>query len=73
MTLDAEVIAGVEALQRQRPMSMSDAVNALAKSGLVVQSRPRRQFVQTTADLGSGLDVTRVPEALELLDGVWHT
>jgi hypothetical protein len=52
-------------------VGLSQAVNALIRTGLA--ARPRRQrFRQPTADLGLRLDVTNVAEALELIDGPGH-
>jgi Arc/MetJ family transcription regulator len=71
VNLDDDVAAAVERLRHERHVGLSQAVNALIRTGLA--ARPRRQrFRQPTADLGLRLDVTNVAEALELIDGPGH-
>ena len=71
MNLDDDVAAAVERLRRERHLGVSEALNQLARAGLVRKARPP-QFVQRTADVGLMVDVTDVADALELLDGVEH-
>jgi hypothetical protein len=68
VTLADDVAAAVERLRRERSLGVSDAVNELIRNGLVRDRRPQR-FVQTTHDLGAGVEYTNVAEAIETLDG----
>jgi hypothetical protein len=68
VTLDDDVAVAVERLRRERSVGLSEAVNELIRAGLRVKT-PSRSFRQRTADLGLGVDVTNVAEALELLEG----
>ncbi len=67
--LDDDVAAAAEQLRRERHISLSQAVNELARAG--TQARPApRPFRQRTADLGKPLiDLSNVAEALEQLEG----
>ena len=49
-------------------MGISEAVNDLLRSGLNTNDSAR-PFRQTAHDLGSGVDVSNVAEAIETLDG----
>ena len=71
MNLDDDVAAAVERLRRERRMGVSEALNHLARAGLITRP-PRGRFVQKTAVLGLRVDVTDVAEALEQLDGLDH-
>lgn len=66
--LDDDVAAAAEQLRRERNIGLGEAVNELARAGLDRASGQRAPFRQRTARLGSGIDVTNVAEALELLD-----
>lgn len=68
VNLDDDVAAAVARLRRERRMGVSEAVNHLARTGLTKRA-PRERFVQRTFDLGVGIDVTDIAEALEQLDG----
>lgn len=69
ITLSDDVAAAVEKVRRERGLGLSEAVNDLVRSGLTVDQRTARPFRQQTHDLGDGVDVSNVAEALELLDG----
>ena len=71
ITLDADVAAALEQLRRAEGRGMSEVVNDLVRAGLSTPA-PRRVFVQQTADLGPGIDITNVAEALEQLEGPAH-
>ncbi|MBO0839578.1 MAG: CopG family transcriptional regulator [Sciscionella sp.] len=69
--LDDDVAAAVEKLRKERNISLSEAVNELARAGLPRQRGPRKPFVQQTHDLGEMLvDVTCTGEVLEYLDSL---
>ncbi|MCL2483014.1 MAG: ribbon-helix-helix domain-containing protein [Propionibacteriaceae bacterium] len=71
--LDPDIKAEVERLQQAHHISLSDAINSLARNGLERRPDPPATFVQRTVDLGLRVDVSNVAEALDLLDGVDHT
>lgn len=65
--LDDDVAARVEQLRRQRHLTLSEAVNELARAGL--RARPqRRQYRQRTRPMKMRIDVSNVAEALDQLD-----
>lgn len=66
-TLDPDVAAEVERLRRQEGIGISDAVNRLARQGLL--RRPAAApYVHTTAPVGIRVDVDDVGAVLDLLD-----
>ena len=65
--LDPEIAAAADRLRRERHISLSEAVNELARAGLRHTDEPRA-FVQRTANVGLRVDVTNVADALELLE-----
>jgi hypothetical protein len=72
ISLDDDVQAAVDQLRRAEGIGMSEAVNRLARGGLVRADRGRSKptrFVQQTARLGVRLDVTSIADAIEQLDG----
>jgi len=68
ITLADDVAAAVEKLRRERGVGISEAVNDLVRSGLNAGDSAR-PFRQKSHDLGSGVDVSNVAEAIETLDG----
>lgn len=68
LNLADDVVAAVEEVRRERSVGLSEAVNDLVRAGLARQPRAAR-FRQTTHDLGPGIDVTNVADAIETLDG----
>lgn len=67
INLDPDVAAAADQLRRRRHIGLSEAVNELARAGLMArQDRP--PFRQRTQDLGLSMDVSNVAEALEYLD-----
>ena len=68
VTLDDDVAAAVERLRRERGLGLSEALNELARRGMTAKAA-RPAFRQRSADLGVGLDVRNVAEALEQLEG----
>lgn len=71
ITLDTDVAAALDQLRRAEGRGMSEVVNDLVRAGLSAPAS-RRVFVQKTADLGPGIDITNVAEALEQLEGPSH-
>jgi Arc/MetJ family transcription regulator len=67
VNLDPDVAAAVERLRRDRSMSLSEAVNELARAGLR-ERRGTREFRQRSQQIGLRRDVSDVPEALEQLE-----
>ena len=68
LTLADDVAAAVEQLRRERSIGMSEAVNELVRAGLTKQEKAA-PFRQKAHDLGSGIDVDNVADAIETLDG----
>lgn len=68
ITLADDVAAAVERLRRERGIGISEAVNDLVRSGLTA-NQAARPFRQRVHDLGSGVDITNIGEAIETLDG----
>jgi len=68
ITLADDVAAAVEKLRRERGVGISEAVNDLVRSGLTA-SQSKRRFRQKAHNLGSGIDITNIGEAIETLDG----
>jgi len=69
VNLSDDVAAGVEKLRREHGVGLSEALNELARAGLVTAKQPVREFRQKSHDLGSGIDFSNVGEAIETLDG----
>lgn len=70
VNLADDVAAELERLQRERSIGVSEALNELARAGMVSRGEPRPRFAQRTHDFGHGtVDVTNVAEALEQLEG----
>jgi hypothetical protein len=69
LTLADDVAAAVERLRRERSIGMSEAVNELVRAGLACGEPQAKPFRQKTYDLGLGVDVTNVAEAIETVDG----
>lgn len=69
--LEPDVLAAIEALQQERHLGRSEAVNELVRAGATA-SRPRDPFVQRTTPIGVRVDVSNVAEALEALEGPTH-
>jgi hypothetical protein len=68
VNLADDVSAGLERLRRERGVGLSEAVNDLVRAGLMAK-RPAPAFRQETHDLGIGIDVSNIGEAIETLDG----
>lgn len=68
ITLADDVAAAVQHHRRESSIGLSEAVNELIRKGLVVEGTQER-FEQRTHDLGDGIDVTNIAEAIETLDG----
>ena len=66
--LDDDVATAAQRLSQARRMSMSQAVNELAREGMRV-NKVRRPFTQETAQMGmEQIDISCVAEALEMID-----
>lgn len=67
ITVAPDVAAEMERLRREEGLGPSEALNTLARRGMVSAS-PRRRYVHRSHDLGLRVDVTDVAAALELID-----
>ena len=70
--LDPDVAAAADQLRASRSVSLSEAVNTLARLGMERAATSSSHFVQRTMPIGIRVDISNVAEALELLDGVEH-
>jgi hypothetical protein len=68
ITLADDVAAAVQRHRQEASVGLSEAVNELIRKGLVREGR-NEPFEQRTHDLGAGIDVSNVAEAVETLDG----
>jgi hypothetical protein len=68
VTFADDVAAAVEQRRRERGVGLSEAVNDLVRAGLTTE-RSSKPFRQKAHDLGAGVDVSNIGEALETLDG----
>ncbi len=71
VALDDDVVAAVDRVRRERGLGLSEALNELARRGMAARSA-HSTFRQPTADLGVGIDVRNVAEALEQAEGPGH-
>ncbi len=69
VTLADDVAAELDRLRRERSIGVSEALNELARAGMVPSKEPRKKFVQRTYPVGLKIDVTNIGEVLELLEG----
>lgn len=70
--LDDDVAAAAERLARERHISMSDAINDLARAGTAIKPE-RKPFKQRSEPMGEPLiDISNIAEALEVLDGPFY-
>ena len=65
VTLDDDVAAAVDRLRREGGLGLSEALNQIARAGLVVESRPTQPVRLETRSMRLGIDVSNVAEALE--------
>jgi hypothetical protein len=68
VNLADDVAAAVEQRRRERAIGTSEAVNELVRAGLAKQDSPV-PFRQKDHDLGRGIDVRNIADAIETLDG----
>lgn len=70
VTLTDDVTAEIERMKHEQGIGVSEALNELARAGMIRKKEPRKKFVQQTHNLGKTLiDYTNVAEALELAEG----
>lgn len=65
VTLDDDVAAGVEQLRRERGVGLSEALNQIARAGLMREARSARPVRLETRSMRLRLDVSNVAEALD--------
>lgn len=72
VTLEKDVAAAVNQLRRNEGIGVSEAVNRIARAGLVVKPA-RKPFRQRAARMGPfEIDLSNVAEALEVVEGPTH-
>jgi hypothetical protein len=67
ISLDPDVEAEVERLRREQGLGLSEAVNSLARRGMVPMRRAK-PYTMNPRPLGLKIDVTNVAEVLDMLD-----
>lgn len=67
ISLDPDIEAEVERLRRQQGLGLSEAVNSLARRGMVPTKRDQ-SYEMKPRPLGFKIDVTNVAEVLAMLD-----
>lgn len=67
VTIDPDIEAELERLRRDEGLGLSEALNTLARRGLVAAPRAK-PFRQRTTKLGLRVDVTDIGEVLDMLD-----
>jgi hypothetical protein len=73
VTLADDVAVAVERMRQERSLGLSEALNELARAGMVRKKEPHKKFVQRTHNLGrTYIDVTNVAQAIELAEGPEH-
>jgi len=65
--LDDDVAAEVERLRRREGIGISEAVNRLARAGMI-RPKHRTPYRHRSTDLGLRIDVTDIGAVLDLLD-----
>jgi len=72
VTLEKDVAAAVDRLRREEGIGVSEAVNRIARAGLIAKPT-RTPFRQRAAKMGPfEIDVSNVAEALEVVEGPSH-
>ena len=71
ISLDPDVEAEVERLRRQQGLGLSEAVNSLARRGMVPVKRDER-YAMNPRPLGFKIDVANVADVLDMLDESPH-
>lgn len=67
VSLDDDVAAAVQRLRRDRGLGLSEAINQLARQGLLGGSE-QPGYEHRTVDVGITVDVTDVGAVLDVLD-----
>lgn len=69
VSLDDDVAAAVEQLRRKTGVGLSEALNQLARRGLV-PSEPAGEVRVATGSIGVRVDISNVAEALEAAEAL---
>ncbi|MBC5799285.1 MAG: ribbon-helix-helix protein, CopG family [Candidatus Eremiobacteraeota bacterium] len=77
ITLDSDVAARLERAARERGISFKEAVNSALRRGFEAElhREERRPFELRDFDTGAtlaGIDVDRVDELLDVIEGPWR-
>lgn len=67
IALDPDIAAEVERLRRQQGLGLSEAVNSLARRGMI-PAKKQEPYAMNPRPLGFKIDVTNVAEVLEMLE-----
>ena len=70
VNLADDVTAELDRMRHERSIGVSEALNELARAGMIRKKEPRKKFVQRTHSMGKEkIDLTNIGKALELLEG----
>jgi hypothetical protein len=67
LKLDDDVVAAADKLRRDEGIGLSEAVNRLARAGMMKPVR-RTRYRHRTSQIGLRVDVSNIGTVLELLD-----
>ena len=67
IALDPDIEAEVERLRREEGLGLSEAVNVLARRGLV-RTKQAHPYAMAPRPMGANIDVDNIGEVLGLLD-----
>ena len=67
INLDPDIERAVERLRTESRVGLSEAVNQLARRGLLIKPK-RRRFEQRSSELGITVDLSNLAEALEVIE-----
>lgn len=67
ISLDPDIEAAVERLRRKDGLGLSEAVNALARRGMVPDA-PQEPYVFVPRPLTALIDLTNIAEVLEMIE-----
>ncbi len=68
VNMDDDVAAEIARLRREEGLGLSEALNLLARRGLMAGRTSTPRFRQRSVDLGARVDVTNIGDVLDLLD-----
>lgn len=68
VTLEADVAAEIERMRREHGLGPSEALNRLARLGMVRGATDRAPYVHVSQPVGIRVDVRNIGDVLDMLD-----